>query len=496
MKKFSKILFFMFLCLFSIGFGDKAFASEITWNPRDQQNVLLSNNNLTVDFNSVNGNGYAKASNGMTSGKKYFEVKVDSMQALLLTIGATYATSSYSYSTPVGYYYQGYTYPSGTNTAKPYTTNDVIGVAIDLDSATKTVSFYLNGTFVATENIPSYTGQTIYPFVNEYLKYSGGGVITANFGATAFKYSIPTGFSAYNSQLASNISLNKTTDNIQVGQTDTIVATTIPSGVTVNWASSDSSIATVDQTGKVTAIKAGQATITATTTDGSNLNATCTVTVTNPVLQEITLNKISDSLIIGQTDNLVATTTPTGVSITWSSSDSNIATVDSSGKITAMSSGQATITVTTADGLTSTCVVNVANKTVPVEPAPTENEYIVNTARAKGDNTNNASGGVSIIYKGVAEVQLSVVKTADVQSVFVGDNFTYTLVVTNTSSQIAKAVVINDNAPNHIQFTVSGVTTTQGKVDPSSTSKNIIVNVGDIPPLGTVTIKIPATVIL
>jgi uncharacterized repeat protein (TIGR01451 family) len=155
------------------------------------------------------------------------------------------------------------------------------------------------------------------------------------------------------------------------------------------------------------------------------------------------------------------------------------------------------MTATMADGLTATCAVTVTPKgTEPTEPEPTESEYIVNTAHAKGDNTNNASGEVSIIFKGVAEAQLSVVKTADVESVYVGDNFTYTIVVTNTSSKIAKAVVVNDNAPNHIQFTVSGVTTTQGKVDPSSTSKNIIVNVGDIPPLGRIIIKIPATVIL
>ena len=46
-----------------------------------------------------------------------------------------------------------------------------------------------------------------------------------------------------------------------------------------------------------------------------------------------------------------------------------------------------------------------------------------------------------------------------------------------------------------LQFTPSGITTTQGTVDSSSTSKNIIVNVGDILPSGIVTIKIPATVI-
>lgn len=137
-------------------------------------------------------------------------------------------------------------------------------------------------------------------------------------------------------------------------------------------------------------------------------------------------------------------------------------------------------------------------KDVPVEPEhPTnpEQEYIVNTAYAKGDNTNNASGQVSIIFKGMAEAQLKVIKTADVDSVYVGDNFTYTIEVTNTSDKIAKSVVIKDNAPNHIQFIHSEVITTQGKVDSSSTSKNIIVNVGDIPPLGKVIIKIPVLVV-
>ena len=295
--------------------------------------------------------------------------------------------------------------------------------------------------------------------------------------------------------IPSGISLNKTAESLTVNETDNLLATITPTGSNVSWSSSDQSIATVDSTGKVAGIKEGQATITATTDNG--LTATCTVNITKKAEQEsISLNKSTTNLIAGDSETLVATTTPSAINVTWNSSDTSVATVDSTGKVTAIGSGTTIITGTTADGLTSTCVVNVANKTVPVEPTPTENEYIVNTAHAKGDNTNNASGGVSIIYKGVAEVQLSLVKTADVQSVFVGDNFTYTLVVTNTSSQIAKAVVINDNAPNHIQFTVSGVTTTQGKVDPSSTSKNIIVSVGDIPPLGTVTIKIPATVII
>ncbi|UYZ36808.1 Ig-like domain-containing protein [Clostridium beijerinckii] len=76
----------------------------------------------------------------------------------------------------------------------------------------------------------------------------------------------------------SSISLNKSTDSLQVGQIDDLIATTTPAGIQVNWSSSDESVATVDSTGKVIGVKEGTCTITATTADG--LTATCTVTVT------------------------------------------------------------------------------------------------------------------------------------------------------------------------------------------------------------------------
>lgn len=85
----------------------------------------------------------------------------------------------------------------------------------------------------------------------------------------------------YNENLE-NITLNKSTDSLQVGKTDTLTATVTPDNETnknVTWTSSDPTIAEVDQTGKVKANKEGTATITATTTDGSNLSATCVVTV-------------------------------------------------------------------------------------------------------------------------------------------------------------------------------------------------------------------------
>ncbi|NFN93602.1 DUF11 domain-containing protein [Clostridium botulinum] len=211
----------------------------------------------------------------------------------------------------------------------------------------------------------------------------------------------------------------------------------------------------------------------------------------------ISLNKSSLDIKEDTLEKLTATTTPSAVDIDWSSSDETVATVDSNGNVKAIKEGQATITAQIkGTDIKADCIVTVTKEDTEPKPTDPEQEYIINTAYAKGDNTNNASGEVSIIFKGVAEAQLKVVKTADVDSVYVGDNFTYTIEVTNTSDKTAKSVVINDSAPNHIQFIPSGATTTQGKVDSSSTSKSIIVNVGDIPPSGTVTIKIPANVIL
>ncbi|MDF2885529.1 MAG: hypothetical protein K0R54_6103 [Clostridiaceae bacterium] len=201
------------------------------------------------------------------------------------------------------------------------------------------------------------------------------------------------------------------------------------------------------------------------------------------------------NLTQGDSGQLKATTTPAGAQVTWKSSDSSVATVDSTGKVIGVKEGQVTITAATADGLTATCVVTVIPKGTDPNPQPIDTEYITNIAHAKGTNTNNPGGEVTIIFHGTADTILSIVKTADVKDVWIGDNFTYTLVITNTGTKTAKSVVVNDPAPNHINFNVSGVTTTQGTVDSSSTSKNIIVNVGDILPRGTVTIKIPSTVI-
>ena len=81
----------------------------------------------------------------------------------------------------------------------------------------------------------------------------------------------------------SQITLNKTSTSISVGNSEKLTATVTPENAAnkdLKWASSDTSVATVAADGTVTAVKAGTATITATAADGSGKSATCTVTVT------------------------------------------------------------------------------------------------------------------------------------------------------------------------------------------------------------------------
>ena len=163
-----------------------------------------------------------------------------------------------------------------------------------------------------------------------------------------------------------NIMLNKSATSIYVGGTETLTATITPSSDVINntliWSSSNTSVATVDQNGLVTAKKLGTATITAEATDGYGVNASCDVTVTG--VESISLNKNDATMYIGDSETLIATILPSDVinnTLTWSSSKTSVATVNQSGLVTAKARGTATITAAATDGsgVSASCVVNV-----------------------------------------------------------------------------------------------------------------------------------------
>jgi uncharacterized protein YjdB len=172
-----------------------------------------------------------------------------------------------------------------------------------------------------------------------------------------------------------NIYLDKTNITVEEGKSVILNATITPDNATnkkVTWTSSNSKVATVDLVGKVTAVKASTVVITAATEDG-NKTASCSVTVTpKPVaVTGIVLNTNSISIAVG--DNsiaLTATVIPsnaTNKKVTWSSNKTNVAAVDSNGRVTPVGAGMAVVTARTEDGnKTASCSVTVTPKLVSV----------------------------------------------------------------------------------------------------------------------------------
>jgi uncharacterized repeat protein (TIGR02543 family) len=210
----------------------------------------------------------------------------------------------------------------------------------------------------------------------------------------------------------SSVSLSQSELNLTKNDTATLSATVLPSNASnkgITWSSSNASVASVDNTGKVTALSAGSAVITVTTQDQGK-TATCNVTVkesqtvpVNPpkdtptdvpkdvpkdtptdapkdvpqnipdkvapiLISQLKVNKSSITLAKKATVTLSATAKPDNAAnknVTWSSSDASIATVSSTGTITAVSAGKATITATAQDGsnITAICEVTVPKNT-------------------------------------------------------------------------------------------------------------------------------------
>ena len=160
------------------------------------------------------------------------------------------------------------------------------------------------------------------------------------------------------------VSLNQTEANLEAGHNLALVATIVPGDATdksVSWVSDDTSVATVSNTGVVTAVGEGNATITVTTTDGT-FTATCDVTVWQTHVSSVTVEPSEIALGVGFKQQLTATILPadaTNKTYAWSSDDEAIATV-ANGMVTAVAVGSTTIKATAEDGgIVGSCTVNV-----------------------------------------------------------------------------------------------------------------------------------------
>ena len=180
-----------------------------------------------------------------------------------------------------------------------------------------------------------------------------------------------------------SVTLDKTSAELDIADTVKLSATIAPSDATaktLNWSSSDASVASVSQSGVVTAKNEGTATIyaaasNATKSDYDNessklvARATITVKASGIKVTSVTLNKTSLTMDAGGTYTLKATVLPANATakyakITWTSTDTKVAKVDSAGVVTAIKQGTATIKATTAMGVEASATVTVSGTVI------------------------------------------------------------------------------------------------------------------------------------
>ncbi len=225
-------------------------------------------------------------------------------------------------------------------------------------------------------------------------------------------------------QLVQDLKIDTDT-TLNVGETAVLKATITPENATnktLIWASNNIAVATVIN-GTVTALSAGTATITATTTDGTGLSAACTVTVKYPTIyvQSISIEE-EKTLNVGETTTITATISPSNASnksLNWTSLNTDVATV-SNGVVTAKSVGTATITATTTDGtiLSDTCVITVVQlvETLTIDRKKTLSvgETASITATISPSNATNKSLNWTSLNTDVATVSNGVVTAKSV----------------------------------------------------------------------------------
>ena len=166
------------------------------------------------------------------------------------------------------------------------------------------------------------------------------------------------------------VTLDRTSVSLIKGQSDKLTANVSPSNATdakVTWSSADATMVSVDGEGVIMALKGGTTAIKAAAGEKS---AVCVVTVTVPV-RSVLLDRYLLEMKVGDNAIISATISPsdaTEKTITWSSSDPSVATVDKNGNVSALKKGKASVSAHSG-GVSASCAVEVANIPLSIDPS-------------------------------------------------------------------------------------------------------------------------------
>lgn len=195
---------------------------------------------------------------------------------------------------------------------------------------------------------------------------AGTSIITATTVDGGLKAGVVVNIVSVATILPTGISITPT-KLVLLGATAQLSATITPTNTTnqtITWTTSNPAIATVSETGTVSGIALGSATITAKTDNGA-YSSNSVITVVNILLpSSISVSPSSANVFVGSNLQLSATVLPantTSPTVTWLSSDPTVATVDNTGKVNGLKAGVATITGKTDNNLIATSQITVVN---------------------------------------------------------------------------------------------------------------------------------------
>lgn len=239
----------------------------------------------------------------------------------------------------------------------------------------------------------------------------------------------------------SDISLPSTL-TLSVGSGKQFTPAFIPEYATnknVTWKTSDSKVASITTTGYITAVGTGEAIITVRSEDGG-YTATCKVKVIQPV-SGISINKTSYTLTMGVKESIKLTETvspsnATTKNVTWKSSKTSVATVSSTGTVTAKGPGTAKITVTTLDGgYTASCSITVIQPVKSIKFSSSSVTYYVGQEKAlsvvftpsnaSNKNLKFTSSNTSVASVGSSSGKVTAKKTGSCEITAVSEDGSY-----------------------------------------------------------------------
>lgn len=276
-----------------------------------------------------------------------------------------------------------------------------------------------------------------------------------------------TGGGEADTKFVTAILISAISTEIKIGQGITLASVVEPSDATnkgVTWISSDKSVATVDNSGKVKGIKAGTATITAVAADGSNVKSNeISITVSAVKVESITVSGSVDTVEAGKEITLTATAVPADASekgVTWESSDTSIATVDNSGKVRGIKAGTVTITATTKESGSSVC----GTKEITVKPVVSISVPSSKTLYLGTDVSKSAEITVDVNATGVTEDEVTIeASSIDTDKATVSVNGKTIIVMGAAAGETAITVTAKVDGTEYARATIE-VTVKSGEV--------------------------------